>query len=153
MHEYGDSIGFHVQHQKNEPEVVCDKCNSSSYVGEAISCMVITDETLIKVCAKRLVGKVKEKEPVSWPPKISQLEEPEVLNQLLIEFLSCLRMSKVSSLECDPLFLSLASALTSVLHFMESQEVNSLQKFSTNRGSVSVMLIFFIFEIDGSYMI
>ena len=86
IHEYGDSIGFHVQHQNNESKVVCDKFNSSSYVEDAISCIVITDETLIKVCAKRLVGKVKEKDLVSWPPKISQLEEPEVLNPFLIEF-------------------------------------------------------------------
>ena len=52
--------------------------------------MGITDETLVKVCAKRAVEKVKEKDPVSWPPKISQLEEPEVLNPVLIEFLSLL---------------------------------------------------------------
>ena len=51
--------------------------------------MGITDETLIKGYAKRLVGKVKEKNSVSWPPKISQLEEPEILNPLLIEFLIC----------------------------------------------------------------
>ena len=29
IREYGDSIGFHVQHQKNELEVVYDKRNSS----------------------------------------------------------------------------------------------------------------------------
>ena len=52
--------------------------------------MGITDETLVKVCAKRVVEKVKEKDPVSWPPKISQLEEPEVLNPVLIKFLSLL---------------------------------------------------------------
>ena len=55
---------------------------------------------------------MKEKDPASWPPKISQLEEPEVLNQLLIEFLSCLRTPKVSLPELDPLALSLPSALT-----------------------------------------
>ena len=77
--EYGDSIGFHLQHQKNELEVFYDKCDSSSYVEAVISCMGITDKTLMKGCAKRLVGKVKKKDPVSWPPKISQLEEPEVL--------------------------------------------------------------------------
>ena len=52
--EYGDSIGFHVRHQKNELEVVYRKRKSSSYVEAAISCMGITDETLIKGCAKRL---------------------------------------------------------------------------------------------------
>ena len=64
--KFGDSIGFHARHQKNESEIVYDKCNSSSHVEAAISCMGITDETLIKGCAKRLVGKVKEKDPVSW---------------------------------------------------------------------------------------
>ena len=111
--EYGDSIGFHVRHQKNESEVVYDKRNSSSYVEAAISCMVITDETLIKGYAKRLVKKVKERDPVFWPPTISQLEERKVLNPLLIGFLSCLRTPKVSLPERDLLVLSLASALTS----------------------------------------
>ena len=60
IREYGNSIGFHVRHQKNESEVVYDKRNSSSYVDAAISCTGIKDETLIKRCAKRLVGKVKE---------------------------------------------------------------------------------------------
>ena len=92
IREYGDSIGFHVQHQKNELEAVYGKRNSSSYVEAAISCMGITDETLTKGCAKGLVRKVKEEDPVSWPPKISQLVEPEVLHPLLIELLSCLRM-------------------------------------------------------------
>ena len=80
IREYGDSIGFHERHQKNESEAVYDKRNSSSYIEAAISCMGITDETLIKGCAKRLVGKVKEKDPVSRPPKTSQLEGPEVLH-------------------------------------------------------------------------
>ena len=44
--EYGDSIGFHVLHQKNESEVVYDKSNSSSYVEAAISCIRITDKRL-----------------------------------------------------------------------------------------------------------
>ena len=56
-----------------------------------------------------------EKDPVSLPPKISQLEEPEVLNPLLIEFLSCLRTRKVSSPERDLLVLSLASGLASFI--------------------------------------
>ena len=56
-----------------------------------------------------------EKDPVSLPPKISQLEEPEVLNPLLIEFLSCLRTPKVSSPERDLLVLSPASGLTSFI--------------------------------------
>ena len=77
--------------------------------------MGITDETLIKGCAKRLIGKVKEKDPVSWPPKISKLEEVEVFNPLLIEFLSSLRTPKVSSPEPDSLFLSLTYALTSFI--------------------------------------
>ena len=77
--------------------------------------MEITDETLIKGCAKRLIGKVKEKDPVSWPPNISKLEEAEVFNPLLIEFLSSLRTAKVSSPEPDSLFLSLTSALTSFI--------------------------------------
>ena len=73
--------------------------------------MGISDETPIKGCAKRLVRKMKEKDPFSWPPKISQLEEPEVFNPLLIKFLSCLSMPKVSSPDFDPLVLSLASPL------------------------------------------
>ena len=81
IHEYGDSIGFHIWHQKNESEVVYGKHNKSLYVEAAIFCIGITNEILINGCAKRLVGKVKEKDPVSWPSKISQLEEPEVLNQ------------------------------------------------------------------------
>ena len=44
--EYGNSIGFHVHHQKNESEVVYDKRNSSSYVEAAISCIRITDKRL-----------------------------------------------------------------------------------------------------------
>ena len=56
-----------------------------------------------------------EKNPVSLPPKISQLEEAEVLNPLLIEFLSCLRTPKVSSPERDLLVLSPASGLTSFI--------------------------------------
>ena len=44
--EYGDSIGFHAQHQKNESEVVYDKRNSSSYVEAAISFIIITDKRL-----------------------------------------------------------------------------------------------------------
>ena len=115
IREYEGSMGFHVRHQKNQLEVVYDKGNSNSYVEAAISCMEITDETLIKGCGERLVGKVKEKDPVFWPPKISQLEEPEVFSPLLIEFLTCLRMAKVSSPERDPLVLSLASALTSFI--------------------------------------
>ena len=115
IREYEGSMGFHVRHQKNQLEVVYDTGNSNSYVEAAISCMGITDETLIKGCAERLVGKVKEKDPVFWPPKISQLEEPEVFSPLLIEFLTCLRMPKVSSTERDPLVLSLASALTSFI--------------------------------------
>ena len=63
IREYGGSIGFHAQYQKNKAEVVYNKGNSSSYVEAAISCMGITDETLIKDCAKRLVGKVKENSP------------------------------------------------------------------------------------------
>ena len=115
IREYEGSIGFHVQHQKNKSEVVYDKRSISSYVEAAISCMGNTDETLIKGCAERLVGKVKEKDPVSWPPKILKLKEPEVLNPLLIEFPSCLRMPKVSSPELNMLVLSLASALTSFI--------------------------------------
>ena len=83
--------------------------------------MGITDETLIKGCAKRLIGKVKEKDPVSWPPKISKLEEAEVFNPLLIEFLSSLRTPKASSPEPDSLFLSLASALTSFITKQRTQ--------------------------------
>ena len=95
IREYGENIGFHVGYQKNKSEVVYDKRNGISYVEAAISCMGITDETLIKDCAKRLFGKVKEKNPVSRPPKISKLEEPKVLNPLSIEFLSCLRTTSV----------------------------------------------------------
>ena len=58
---------------------------------------------------------MKGKDPVSWPPKISQLEELEVVNPLLIEFLSCFRMPKVTSPEDDPFVLSLVSALTSFI--------------------------------------
>ena len=58
IRDYGDSIGFHVRHQKNESEVAYEKRNRSSYVEAAISCMGIPDETLIKGCAKRLNGKV-----------------------------------------------------------------------------------------------
>ena len=47
--------------------------------------MESTDKTLTKSCAKRLVGKVMEKDPVSWPLKTLQLEKPEVPNPLLIE--------------------------------------------------------------------
>ena len=112
---YGDSIGFHVRHRKNESEVVYDKCNSNSYVEAAISCLGTTDETLMKGCAKRLHGKVKEKDPVSWPLKISRLEEPDVLNPVLIEFLTCLRTPTVSYPEDDSLVLPLASALTSFI--------------------------------------
>ena len=72
IREYGESTGFHAWHQKNKSEVVYDKRNCSSYVETAISCMEITDETLIKHCAKRLVGKVKDKDPFPWPPKISK---------------------------------------------------------------------------------
>ena len=39
------------------------------HVAEAISCMGITDETLIKGCAKILFEKVTDKDPVPWPPK------------------------------------------------------------------------------------
>ena len=35
--DYGDSIGLHVRHQKNEPEVVYDKRSSVSYVEAPIS--------------------------------------------------------------------------------------------------------------------
>ena len=112
---YGDGIGFHVQHRKNEFEVVYDKCESNSYVEAAISCLETTDETLMKGCAKRLQGKVKEKDPVSWPLKISRLEEPDVLNPLLIGFFTCLRTPKVSSPEDDRLVLPLVSALTSFI--------------------------------------
>ena len=98
IREYGENIGFHVGYQKNKSEVVYDKRNGISYVEAAISCMGITDETLIKDCAKRLFGKVKEKNPVSRPPKISKLEEPKVLNPLSIEFLSCLRTTSVMML-------------------------------------------------------
>ena len=63
IREYGGSTGFHAQYQKNKSEVVYDKGNSSSYVEAAISCRGITDETLIKDCAKRLVGKAKESLP------------------------------------------------------------------------------------------
>ena len=115
IREYEGSMAFYVRHQKNQLEVVYDKGSSNSYVEAAISCMGITDETLIKGCAERLIGKVKGKDPVFWPPKISQLEEPEVFSPLLIEFLTCLRMVKVSSPERDPLVLSLASALTSFI--------------------------------------
>ena len=73
----------------------------------------ITDETLIKGWAKRLVGNVKEKNPISWPPEVSKSEEPDVLNTFLTEFLRSLRMSKISLPEHDPLVLSLASALSS----------------------------------------
>ena len=61
--------------------------------------MGITDESLINGCAERLVGKVREKDTVSWRPKISQSEEPEVLNPLLIEFLRFFRTPKVNSPE------------------------------------------------------
>ena len=123
IREYGDSIGFHIRHQKKESEVVYDKRNSSS--------LGITGETLIKGCAKRLVRKVKPKDPVYWLPKISQLEEPEVLDPLLIEFLSCLRTPKVSSPERDPLVLSLASALAS---FITKQRTKILVKNATLHG-------------------
>ena len=116
IREYEDSIGFHVRHQKNESEVVYDRRNCSSYVEAAISCMGITDETLIKGFAKRLVGIVKEKDLVSWPPKIS-------LNPLSIELPSCLRTPKISSAELEQLVLSLASALTS---FITKQRTKSL---------------------------
>ena len=48
IREYGDSSGFYVRHQKNESDVVYDKRDSSSYVEAAISCLRITDETLIR---------------------------------------------------------------------------------------------------------
>ena len=116
IREYGDSTRFHhVRHQKNKSKVVYDIRNGSSYVQEAIFCMGTTDETLMKGSAKTLVGKVKGKDPVSWPPKISQLEELEVVDPLLIEFLSCFRMPKVTSPEDDPFVLSLLSALTSFI--------------------------------------
>ena len=123
IREYGDSIGFHVWHDKYESELVHDKRNSSSYVEAAISCMGVTNKTLIIGCAKRLVVKVKEKDPASWPPKISQLEEPDVLNPVLIGFLSCLKMPKISSPERDMLVLSLASTLTS---FITKQRTTNL---------------------------
>ena len=56
---------------------------------------------------------MKEKNPISWPPKVSKSEEPDVLNTFLTEFLRSLRMSKISLPEHDPLVLSLASALSS----------------------------------------
>ena len=57
---------------------------SKERIGKTLSSYFLmkTDETLIKGCAKRLVGKVKEKGPVSWPLKTLQLEEPDVLNPL-----------------------------------------------------------------------
>ena len=115
IREYRDSIGFHVRHQKKKSVVIYEKLNIISYVEVVICYKGITDKSLIKGSAKRLVGKVKEKGSVSWPPKISKLEEPELLNSNLIKFLSCLGMPKVSFPERDPLVLSLAFALTSFI--------------------------------------
>ena len=70
IREYGEGIGFHVWYQKNQSDVVYIKCSSGSHVETAISWMGITVETLIKG-AKRLVGKVKEKDLVSLPPNIT----------------------------------------------------------------------------------
>ena len=75
--------------------------------------MGISDESLIKGCAERLIEKVKEKSPLAWPPKISQLEESEELDPLLVEFVSCLKKPKITSPESDPCVLSLSSASTS----------------------------------------
>ena len=77
--------------------------------------MGITDEILIQNCAKRLARNVKVNESLPWPPTISQLEEREEVNPLLIEFLSCLQTPKISSPDRDPLVLSLASVLTSFI--------------------------------------
>ena len=101
-----------MRHQKKLSEVVYDKRNCSSYIEAAISCMGISDESLIKGCAERLIEKVKEKSPPALPPKISQLEEPEELDPLLVEFVNWLKKPKVISLEFDPRVLSFSSALT-----------------------------------------
>ena len=74
IREYGDSIGFYTRHQKNESEVFYDWRNSSSYVEAAISSIEITDETLIKDWRRKIL----------FLGFLSQLEEPDVLNALLI---------------------------------------------------------------------
>ena len=111
-------------------------------VETAISCMGNTDETLIKGCAERLVGKGKEKDPVSWPPKILKLKELEVLT-LLIEFRSYLRTPKVSSPERDTLVLSLASALTFITKQNTKILINNSVTLHGIRRSKELVEIFY----------
>ena len=134
IREYRDSIGFHVRHQKKKSVVIYEKLNIISYVEVVICYKGITDKSLIKGSAKRLVGKVKEKGSISWPPKISKLEEPKLLNSNLIKFLSCLGMPKVSSPERDPLVLSLAFALTSFITKERTKILNSVTLYGITRS-------------------
>ena len=117
--------------------MIYEKLNIISYVEVVICYKGITDKSLIKGFAKRLVGKVKEKGSVSWPPKISKLEEPKLLNSNLIKFLSCLGMPKVSSL-----VLSLAFALTSFITKERTKILNSVTLYGITRSKELVEVFY-----------
>ena len=126
--EFGDKIGFYERPQASLSDIVYDKTTAGSYVEAAILSLGISDEELLKNVAKRLHENIMNTEVISWPPLVSDLEEPENSNPLLMKLIILLKAPDKKDLDDSPRVRVLTSLLT---YYITGKRTNFSINYST----------------------
>ena len=112
LKEFGDKIGCHQRPRLSFSEIVYDTSGGGPYIESAITSFGISDQQLSDNFSKRLVASIESTGNVPWPPSVDELEEPEDLSKLALNFVASLRRKKGKIDINSPKVISLTSLLS-----------------------------------------
>ena len=89
--QFGDDVGFHLWHQRNQCAVVYDNRAGGSYIDAAIYSWGVSDKRLLETVAGRLNDRLRDNLGMKWLPNIAELENDEEPDHCLKMFLRWLK--------------------------------------------------------------
>jgi len=116
--EFGENIGFHDRHRKNESTLVYDTSAGGSYTEAAIYSLGVSDDQLLNNVARRMKDALASIPEMAWPPSVEELETPQAPNDMLLKFLTWLKTPQKQNFEessRDPVVHAFASLLLSYI--------------------------------------
>ena len=86
--EFGDDVGFHLQHHRNQSTLVYDNRAGVCHIEAAIYSLGVSHKQLMNTVARRLNDDQLRNDPgMKWPPPIAELENDEDSDHCLKMFL------------------------------------------------------------------
>ena len=116
--EFGENIGFHEFHRKNESILIYDMSAGGSYSEAAIYSLGVSDDHLLNNVARRMKDALASSPTMAWSPSVEELETPQASNGILLKFLTWLKTPQKQSFEessRDPVVHAFSSMLMSYI--------------------------------------